>query len=59
MPKNNGRVPPFELVDVVFRNNRIKRGIDPTKWRWKPWDFEADFDIMRWQRSMEGEKNKK
>lgn len=59
MPKNNGRCPPFELVDVVFRNNHIKRGIDPTKWRWKPWDFEADFDIMRWQRSMEGEKNKK
>ena len=56
MPKNNGRVPPFELVDVVFRNNRIKRGIDPTKWRWKPWDFEADFDIVRWQRSFEGEK---
>jgi len=53
MAENRGRCPPFERVDVIFRNGKIKRGIDPTKWRWKPFEFEADFDIVRWQRSLD------
>ena len=59
MPKNTGRVPPFERVDVIFKNGTIKRGIDPTKWRWKPFDFEHDWEIVRWQKSFEIEKNNK
>lgn len=56
MPKNNGRMPPFDFVDVIFRNGQVKRGIEPHRWRWKSWDFDADFDIVRWQRSLEDEK---
>lgn len=56
MPKNTGRTPPFERVDVIFRNGQIKRGIDPAKWRWKAWDFEADFDIVMWQKTILDEK---
>lgn len=56
MPENKGRVPPFEFVDVIFRNGQIKRGIDPAKWRWKPWDFESDWDIVRWQKSLDEKK---
>lgn len=56
MPENKGRQPPFEFVDVIFRNNKIKRGIKPEQWRWKPWDFEADYDIIRWQKSFDEKK---
>ena len=52
MPRNTGRMPPFGLVDLMFRNGKVKREQDPTKWRWKPWDFEADYDIVRWQRNI-------
>lgn len=58
MPENKGRQPPFERVDVIFRNNQIRRNIDPSKWRWKPWHWETDWDIVRWQPSF-GEKNDK
>ena len=53
MPKNNGRCPRFERVDLMFRNGVVKRDVDPTKWRWRPWDFESDYDIVRWQRTFE------
>lgn len=56
MPENKGRQPPFEFVDVIFRNGQIKRGIKPEQWRWKPWDFEADFDIVRFQKSFDEKK---
>lgn len=59
MPKNNGRCPPFELVDIIFRNGEIRRAVDPQRWRWKPMEFEHDWEIVRWQRSLEDEKNKK
>jgi len=59
MPRNNGRCPPFEFVDIIFRNGKIRRAVDPQKWRWKPMDFEHEWEIVRWQRSFEGEKNKK
>ncbi len=58
MPENKGRQPPFERVDIIFRNGQIRRNIDPSKWRWKPWNWETDWDIMRWQRSFD-EKNDK
>ena len=56
MPENKGRVPPFEFVDVIFRNGQIRRGIDPAKLRWKPWDFESDWDIIRYQKSFDEKK---
>lgn len=59
MPENKGRMPPFERVDIILRNGQIRRNIDPTKWRWKPWDFESDWDVMRWQKSFDVEKNNK
>ena len=51
MPANNGRMPHFEKVDVIFRNGQIRRGIDPKKWRWRPWGFESDWDIVRYQKA--------
>ena len=57
MPENKGRQPPHEFVDVIFRNGTIKRAIKSADWRWKPWDFEADFDIMRWQKSFDEKKS--
>lgn len=59
MPENKGRMPPFERVDIILRNGMILRSIDPTKWRWKPWGFESDFDIVKWQRSFDMKKNNK
>ena len=56
MPRNNGCCPQFEFVDIIFRNGQIRRAVDPQKWRWKPMDFEHDWEIVRWQRSFEGEK---
>jgi hypothetical protein len=58
MPENKGRQPPFERVDVIFRNGIVKRNIDPSKWRWKSWGWEADFDIVRYQRSLEHHEKK-
>lgn len=52
MPENKGRTPPFDRVDIILRNGQIRRNIDPTKWRWKPWDFESEWDIIRWQKSL-------
>jgi len=53
MPRNNGRVPAFEFVDIMFRNGQTRRNQDPTKWRWKPFDFESDWDIVRYQPSLD------
>lgn len=52
MAENRGKCPPFELVDIMFRNGKVKRGVDPTKWRWKKWNFESDWDIVRYQRNI-------
>lgn len=49
MPPNTGKVPEFERVDLMFRNGKVKRNQDPAKWRWKPFDFESDWDIVRYQ----------
>ena len=49
MPPNTGKVPDHERVDLMFRNGKVKRDQDPAKWRWKPFDFESDWDIVRYQ----------
>jgi len=49
VPKNTGRKPSSELVDIRFRNGVIKRNVDPDKWRWKSWGWESDWDIVQYQ----------
>ena len=50
MPANNGKCPPFPLVDLQFRNGWVLRNVEPDKFRWKPWDDgESSGDIIRWQ----------
>lgn len=51
MPENKGRIPRYELVDIKFRNGQIRRGVDPTKWRWKSWGWDYDWDIVQYQKS--------
>lgn len=52
MPENKGRKPPHELVDIKFRNGWIVRGVDPAKYRWKPWpEGEHAGDIVMWQKA--------
>ena len=52
MPENKGRMPPFERVDIILRNGEIRRNVQPIKWRWEPWGFESEWDIMRYQKSL-------
>jgi hypothetical protein len=48
--KNIGEIPDIDRCDIRFRNGRIRRGIDPKGWRWKPWDTgPSDFDIVDYQ----------
>lgn len=50
MPKNNGRCPDAETVDLKMRNGHIVRDTDPRKWRWKPWpDGPSEWDISEYQ----------
>lgn len=50
MPANNGKCPPFPLVDLKLRNGWVLRNVEPDKFRWKPWDDgESGADIIRWQ----------
>lgn len=50
MPTNNGKCPPFPLVDLQFRNGWVLRNADPTKFRWKAWDDgESGGDIIKYQ----------
>jgi hypothetical protein len=50
MPTNNGKCPPFPLVDLKLRNGWVLRNVDPTKWRWRPWpDGPSGGDIEIWQ----------
>jgi hypothetical protein len=51
-----GRMPPYEFVDIKFRNNQIRRNVEPSKWRWKSWGWPSDWDIVSWQVSTENEK---
>lgn len=51
LPENKGRTPRYELVDIKFRNGQIRRGVDPTKWRWKSWGWDYDWDIVQYQKS--------
>lgn len=53
MPANRGRIPDYPLVDIMFRNGQTRRNQDPAKWRWKPFDFESDWDIVRYQPSLD------
>lgn len=53
MPANRGRMPDLEKVDILFRNGQTRRDQDPAKWRWKPFDFESDWDIVRYQPSLD------
>lgn len=52
LPENKGKIPAHERVDLLFRNGQVRRDQDPTKWRWRPFDFESDWDIVRWQPSL-------
>lgn len=56
MPANTGKAPDFESVDLLFRNGQVRRNQDPAKWRWKPFAFESDWDIVRYQPSLLSEK---
>lgn len=48
--KNEGHPPDAERVDIKFRNGQVRRGIEPGKWRWKPWEWGASaWDIVEWQ----------
>jgi hypothetical protein len=58
MPENKGRMPPFDRVDIILRNGEIRRYVKPIDWRWKPWDFESEWDIMRYQKSLTEKNNK-
>lgn len=54
MPENTGRMPRHDKVDVILRCGHIVRGVDPTKWRWKPWpEGPSGGDIIRHQKSRE------
>ena len=49
--RNDGIPPSVETADIRFRNGQIKRGIDPTKYRWRPWEWgKSDWDIIDWQK---------
>ena len=56
MPTNRGKAPDFEFVDIMFRNGQTRRNQEPSKWRWEPFDFESDWDIVRYQPSLLSEK---
>jgi hypothetical protein len=56
VPTNRGKAPDFEFVDIMFRNGQTRRNQEPSKWRWKPFDFESDWDIVRYQPSLLSEK---
>ena len=56
MPANRGRAPNLEFVDIMFRNGQTRRNQESGKWRWKPFDFESDWDIVRYQPSLTNEK---
>lgn len=49
MPKNVGRMPSSEFVDIKLRNGQIRRKTEPRKWRWKAWPFESEWDIVQYQ----------
>ena len=49
MPKNNGRCPDAEIVDLKMRNGHIVRDTDPRKWRWKSWGWQYDWDIVEYR----------
>lgn len=53
MPRNTGKPPRAELVDVRFRNGTVARGIKPSSYRWTLDDpaFPPGyaFDIINWQ----------
>lgn len=56
MPANNGKCPPFPLVDLQFRNGWIVRNVDPAKFRWAAWDNgESGGDIIRYQIAQGGD----
>jgi len=50
MPANKGRRPNIPLCDLLLRNGRIIRGVDPKSWRFEPWPWgDSDFDILTYQ----------
>lgn len=50
MPANNGRKPPFDMVDVKLRCGVVVRDTPSDQWRWKPWpDGESGGDVISWQ----------
>ena len=49
MPANSGRTPVSPLVDIKFRNGKVKRKVEPSKWRWESWGWESDWDIVQYQ----------
>ena len=58
VPKNHGTPPPFETVDICFRNKVVVRGISPKRWRWTlndpAYPPNYDFDIIDWQLTAKG-----
>lgn len=58
VPDNTGTPPPFDKVDVRFRNGTVVRGITPKSYRWTLGDPayppSYDFDIVTWQMPVGG-----
>lgn len=55
MPKNTGTPPPYERVDIKFRNEVVVRGVEPRKYRWTLDDPKFgvgyEFDIVVFQKA--------
>lgn len=52
MPKNTGKPPKAERVDLLFVNGHVERNQEPGKWRWTRDDPKfgtPDWDILEWQ----------
>lgn len=53
MPRNEGIVPPYALVDIRYRNGVVMRDVKPDTRRWTLNDpgfgEKYDFDIAWWQ----------
>lgn len=51
--RNTGTPPRHELVDLRFRNGRIRRGEKPEHWRWTLDDPRFppawEYDVLSWQ----------
>jgi hypothetical protein len=40
-----------DRIDILLRNGRIIRNIDPKGWRWKAWREhpEWEYDVVHWR----------